>query len=118
MTHGSNKGNGLEQLRRWRKRYPEQRAALRRKQENREKDAAHRRLYRAVKAGKITKPLECSVCNQAHDHIHGHHDDYSKPLEVRWLCPRCHREAHAEQLPNRTVLEPRRAPGTRSDKLA
>jgi len=26
--------------------------------------------------------------------VHAHHDDYSKPLEVRWLCALHHREVH------------------------
>lgn len=26
--------------------------------------------------------------------VHAHHHDYAKPLEVRWLCFRCHKASH------------------------
>jgi hypothetical protein len=34
--------------------------------------------------------------------LHGHHEDYSKPLAVHWLCPLCHRKRHAVH-PERVV---------------
>ena len=46
---------------------------------------AHNRLSRAVEAGKVSKPSACSCCGDA-VRLYGHHDDYDKPLEVRWLC--------------------------------
>lgn len=51
---------------------------------------AHSAVSNALKAGRLEKPTECSICNAPHDQIEGHHIDYSKPLEVTWCCPACH----------------------------
>lgn len=40
------------------------------------------------------KPRHCENCGQFVEksrNLHAHHDDYAKPLDVRWLCPKCHR---------------------------
>ena len=68
-------------------------AAIRR---NPEKHAARRALRRAVKLGRIAKPDSCSACLKSLPpaKIHGHHEDYSKPLEVVWLCADCHGKQH------------------------
>ena len=36
----------------------------------------------------------CETCAETNN-IHGHHDDYLKPLNVRWLCAACHHQWHA-----------------------
>jgi hypothetical protein len=45
----------------------------------------------AVRAGRMVRQ-PCEVCGEPK--THAHHDDYSKPLDVRWLCPKHHREHH------------------------
>ena len=51
---------------------------------------AHRLLAYAVKTKKLFK-TPCEKCGNLK--VEAHHDDHSKPLEVRWLCPKHHREA-------------------------
>ena len=46
-----------------------------------------------VKNGCIHKPEYCETCNKKCNVV-GHHDDYSKPLSVRWLCLSCHAKHH------------------------
>lgn len=59
------------------------------------KHAAQMRVYYAVKRGELVKPGHCSRCPETH-RIEGHHDDYSRPLDVMWLCTACHRVRHRE----------------------
>lgn len=40
-----------------------------------------------------TKPSKCESCSRVAD-LHGHHDDYTKLLSVRWLCRVCHKQWH------------------------
>lgn len=58
---------------------------------NPEKYAAHTLVNNAVRSGKIAKPNNCDRCG-VESRLHGHHKDYSKALEVMWLCPLCHKE--------------------------
>ncbi len=48
-------------------------------------------LNRAVKSGEVERG-DCEICGETQ--VEGHHGDYNKPLEVRWLCPRHHRWVH------------------------
>lgn len=58
-----------------------------------EKYAARKKVETALKWGKIEKRL-CERCGSAV--VHAHHEDYSKPLDVMWLCPLHHKQRHAE----------------------
>ena len=57
---------------------------------------AHQILKYAVDLGEVKKPAFCALCLASPEtrHLHGHHPDYSKPLEVIWLCPACHSGIH------------------------
>ncbi len=35
------------------------------------------------------KPNKCEMCKRIKP-LDGHHEDYSKPLEVKWICRQCH----------------------------
>lgn len=57
------------------------------------RQAARLTLNKAVKSGKVSKPDHCENCEETRS-LHGHHADYSKPLEVDWLCHDCHVTIH------------------------
>lgn len=63
--------------------------------------AAHAAVSAALKNGRLTK----GACEQASAECRGrviaHHDDYARPLDVRWLCERHHGLHHSQHGPGR-----------------
>lgn len=51
-----------------------------------------------LKSGKIKKQDSCSICHSK-TRVEGHHDDYNRPLCVRWLCKKCHTDWHKHNKP-------------------
>ena len=64
--------------------------------------AARTAVHNAVRDGRL-KREPCKVCGSRR--VQGHHEDYSKPLDVVWLCFRHHMETHGK-----VVLTPGKAP--------
>lgn len=87
--------------------------------ETRQQAAAYRAEYKATCAPKIAaknairlailtgklRQQPCEVCGATV--ADAHHDDYSAPLEIRWLCRRHHTAWHAEhgEAPNGRAIE-------------
>lgn len=61
------------------------------------RDPARRRavskLCYEVRMGRVIRPRACERCGVTCK-PHGHHSDYSRPLDVEWLCKSCHDAEH------------------------
>lgn len=68
------------------------------KTNNREKYRAHMKVSEALQRGVLVRPNLCEDCLERVERPDAHHDDYSKPLDVRWLCRSCHRAEHVRRL--------------------
>ena len=53
---------------------------------------AHYLASNAVRDGRLQKQ-PCLFCGA--ERVHAHHRDYGRPLDVIWLCPKCHHRLHA-----------------------
>jgi len=60
---------------------------------NKHKRKAHNKVANALLKGELIRPTECGLCGMCGD-IEAHHDNYDKPLDVIWLCVRCHNDRH------------------------
>jgi len=77
---------------------PDRTRVARYKYKNPEKVRSQWMLRYNIEKGKIDKPDSCSECkkNMPKNKIQGHHEDYSKPLDVIWLCDLHHKKRHKE----------------------
>ncbi len=60
-------------------------------------------VFKAITEGQLIRPNNCSVCDCSDCRINAHHNDYTKPLEVRWLCDSCHRLLHNGNISDSTI---------------
>jgi hypothetical protein len=49
----------------------------------------------ALERGQLVRPSACEWCGEKRK-TEGHHPDYAKPLEVEWLCRKCHKAWHRQ----------------------
>jgi hypothetical protein len=61
-------------------------------EKNRDRLRVKERVKYSLKVGKLVK-TPCMVCGEVK--VEGHHPDYSRPLEVVWLCRAHHKEIHS-----------------------
>ena len=65
---------------------------------NPHKRAAHWATSNTIRDGRLIRQ-PCEVCG--HEPAEAHHDDYNKPLDVRWLCTTHHAEHHKRERESR-----------------
>jgi len=95
--HATHREEDIARSRRYRKaHYAETRVSIWRwNREHPEAVQAHTKFKYALRAGKLTKPLFCTLCLDGEHVLDAHHEDYSKALDVVWLCRVCHTRLHA-----------------------
>jgi hypothetical protein len=82
-----------------------------------EKVRTARIVRSALESGNLIRPLRCDHCDiippkmrDGRSGIQAHHEDYSRPLDVIWLCYGCHIEIH------RLALDKPKGGGGRSER--
>ena len=86
---GKNKDKAIQSMAKYRKNNPEK--------------VICRSIYAgAIRAGRLQRQ-PCEVCKTTKN-IHGHHGDYTKPMQVNWLCAKHHMERHREVQENHVIV--------------
>jgi hypothetical protein len=92
----ANKEKIYENTKTWRKKNPEKivEHVKNWRSKNVDKVRTWQKYQDAILAGKIIAKTCCEKCNS--QPVQAHHEDYSKPLEVIYLCKKCHSARHKE----------------------
>jgi hypothetical protein len=88
-----NRDKLLEYKHRWNTSDKGKQAMAREYQKYKVKHFVRLEVKKALASGKLVKPEHCERCNRQVA-LAGHHNDYSKPLQVEWLCRKCHNSRH------------------------
>ena len=63
------------------------------------RSSVYRSVRSAIASGELVRPKSCEICGESpppakdgRSQIHAHHEDYSRPLDVKWICAMCHRK--------------------------
>lgn len=109
--YAANKERFKSDIYAYRAEHPEQ--VLRTREKTCEKNPTQRNAYRvlqqAMECGLVENPGYCygCGCTEEEHRIEAHHHDYSKPLDIIWLCTPCHRrmDQQRQDRENRLGLE-------------
>ena len=52
----------------------------------------------AIRIKKFTRKDSCEECASTLK-VEAHHEDYSRPLDIKWLCEVCHKSWHQSNTP-------------------
>lgn len=66
---------------------------------------AHEAVFQARSHKALIEPDKCPQCGRDDVGLHAHHNDYKKPLDIIWCCPKCHWAIHKKlgwEAPGRT----------------
>lgn len=85
------------------------------RQANRDRHRAWNAVEKAIRKGKLNRGV-CEVCRSPE--VEAHHDDYSKPLVVRWLCDQHHTGTHHRNRSHRFTSPPAVGPDTHTAPAA
>lgn len=67
------------------------------------KSYARKKVEHQIRYGRWERPTICMHCGLSSDRIEAHHEDYTKPLSVVWLCKKCHTQA--DKLVNKNIIK-------------
>jgi hypothetical protein len=90
-----------EGYRRWLVGYNKKR---RLRQRDTQKTKARGQIAYKIKKGEIVRPNHCTECG-TECKPYAHHDDYEKPLDIRWLCQSCDSAAHKKQKEATAIMQ-------------
>lgn len=107
-------------LRKRRQEKPDIYKAINKRWENKNRDRNYlvklvaRIVRNALRTGDLRKGEVCDFCGEQNIFLEAAHADYSKPLDVRWLCRPCHRKWDRREPKSITALalEPKSSKAT------